>query len=125
MRRCQAELVEAGAVGSAALSHCVVGGDPDDFTAAATCPRSNRRGKAAGGSEMDRGRRCKLVQRPAGKPAAEDSIEGGCETDQPLSNRQLRGVSRIDSDKQPPEIVKRGRWRNRAHGDFPNVHVLF
>ena len=118
VRRGKSKQIEAGAVRPATLGRRVVRGDPEDLTAATTCPGSNRCGKAAGGGEMHRCGGRNLMQGSADQPAAEHGVDGRGKADQALLDRQPRCMSRVDSRKNPAEIIQRGRGRcrSRTHG---------
>jgi hypothetical protein len=73
------EQVEAGTIGSASLSHCEIGGNPERLTGYLAAPHAGPYGKgnrkAAGDRQMDRGCGSEFMQRAEGKSAAERRVD--------------------------------------------------
>ena len=67
-------------------------------------------------AEMDRRRGGEFMQRAAGKPAAEGGVDRGAEPDQTLLAGKPRRMARVDARQCLAEMVQRGLWRGRAHG---------
>jgi hypothetical protein len=123
-RRGHAEQIEAGAIRSAALVRRVIGGHPKNLPSLSARARRNSEGKPAGGAEIDGRRGGKLMQRAAGKPAAEGSIDRIGKPNEPLLAGKAGGIAWIDVRQGLAETVQRGPWRGRAHGNLSGLFTI-
>ena len=125
-RRGDADQIEAGAIGTATLTRRVIGGHPKNLPPLPAGARRNSEGKSAGGAEMDRRRGRKLMQRAAGKAAAEGSIDRTGKPNEPLRASEAGGIAWINLRQGLAETAQRGLWRGRAHREsLGYVHYLF
>jgi hypothetical protein len=66
------------------------------------------------------------MQRAAGQPAAEGSIDRIGKSNEALLAGEAGGIARINFRQGLAETVQRGLWRGRAHREsFGFVHYLF
>ena len=124
--RGHAEQVEARAIRSAALARRVIGGHPKNLPPLPARACRNSEGKPAGGAEINGRRGGKLMQRAAGQPAAEGSVDRIGKPNEPLLAGKAGGMARIDFCQGLAETGQGGLWRGRAHRNLSGfVRYLF